>query len=142
MASHHLLLYTRSFVTSLYDAGSYILLLYLVIDIAISGQSLMGVSAGLLISSKFVALAKVVGASVVVILRGLPLDHGFSAGAIFFDRIDAFKSHSINNFARCSDLSIYGSLAIITYFVCGAQIRKCFAILGLYSISISFQTFS
>lgn len=141
MASHHLLPCTRSFVTSIYDVGSYILLLYLVIDIAVSVQSLIGVSAGLSISNKFVTLAEVVEAFIVVILRGLPLDCGSPTGVFLFGRIDVSKSHSINNFAPCSDLSIYGSLAIITCFVYGAQTQKCFAILGLYPMSISFQIF-
>ena len=141
MASHHLLPCTESFVASSYDVGLCILLLYSVIDIAVSGRSSMGVSAGLSISSKFVASVKVVGASVAVILRGLPLGRGSPAGVFLFDGIDASKGHSLNNFAPFSDLSMYGSLAIITCFVCGAQTRKCFAILGLYPMSIPFQTF-
>lgn len=99
MAFCHLLLCIGLFVASLYDVGLYILLLYLVIDIAVLGQFLMSINAGLLISSKFMALVKVVGASVIVILQGLALGHGFLASVFLFNRIDVSKGHSLNNFA-------------------------------------------
>ena len=49
--------------------------------------------------------------------------------------------HCVNNLAFCLVSSIFGSLAIITCLICGAQTRKCFVMSGLYSMKILSQAF-
>ena len=103
------------------------------IDIAVSVYSLFGVSSAIMGLSFFNNIV----ASVEIIFLGLFLGLGSLAGAFLFNESILSKSHLVNNFAPCSDLSLYGSLAMTTCFVCGAQIQKCFDVLGLYSMRIS-----
>ena len=100
----------------LYNVDLHILLLHLMIDIVVSVCSSFGATSatvGLSFFNNIVAFVK-------IIFLGLPLGLCFSAGAFLFNESILSKSHLVNNFAPCSDLSTYGLLAMTTHFVYGA----------------------
>ena len=121
----------------LYDVGLRILLLHSVIDIAISVCSSFGASSATVGLSFFNNIV----ASVEIIFLSLSLGLGSPAGAFLFNNGVLSKGHLVKNFAPCSDLSMYSSLAMTTCFVCEAQIQRCFDVSGLYPMRIPFQTF-
>ena len=61
----------------------------------------------------------------------------FLADTLYFDVIEVSSSYLRSSLAFCSITSIYGLLTMITCIVYGAQLHRCFVILGLYLIKIS-----
>lgn len=118
-----------------YDNGLHILLLHSVIDIAVL-SCLSGACSATVGLSSF----NNIGMFVKTIFRGRPLGLSSPAGAFLFSKSVSFNDHLTSNFAPCSDSSIYGSLAMTTCFVWGAQMRKCFDVSGLYPMRIPSQT--
>ena len=80
-------------------------------------------------------------ASIKIIFLNLPLGFSSPISTFLFNKGILFKGHLVNNFAPCSDLSIYNLLAMTIGFVCEAYIQKYFNIWRLYPIRIPFQTF-
>ncbi len=68
-----------------------------------------------------------------------PLSFGSPTGTFLFSEVST--GHFLSSLTPYSDLSRYGLLAIMTYFICGAQIRMCLVVLGLYPISMPYHTF-
>lgn len=121
----------------LYNIDWCILLLYLIIDIIIPVCSLFGAffaTIGLLFFNNIIA-------SIKIIFLSFSFYFCSSTDTFHFNKGVLFKSHLINNFIPCSDLSMYGLFTMTICFVCEAQIWRCFDIQGLYLIRILFQTF-
>lgn len=59
----------------------------------------------------------------------LSLSHGSPTGAFFFSNVHTFSGWFNSSFAFFSNSLIYGSLIIITCFICGAQTLKCLVVL-------------
>lgn len=116
-----------------YDVVLYTLLLYLVINIAISSCFLSRVF------PTIVSLLIIV-ASIEIIFHDLPLGFDFPISTFLFIKSVSSKDHLVNSFALFSNLLIYSLLATTTYFVCRAQIQKFFEILGLYPMKIPSKT--
>ena len=127
MASRQRRPWIGSLTAALYNVGSWILLLDSVIDIATSSTSLRWSSTGVVIS-------------IAICFCGLFLGLGSPAGAFFFDLVAVSKGHLLSSLAPCSGSSMYGSLAMTTCLVCGAQTRKCFIVSGLYPMRMPCQT--
>ena len=162
MASHQRRPWIGLLTASSYKVGLWILLLDSVIDIATSSTSSLWSFPSLVsqvVGSSGVGSpgvgspgvgSPVVGSqgvgsgfvtSIAICFRGLPLGLSSPAGAFFFDEAAVSNGHLLSSLVFCSDSSKYGSLAMITYLVFGAQAQKCFVVSGLYPMKMPCQTF-
>lgn len=121
MASYHCCLWIGSLVASLYNFGLCILLLNSVIDITIL-RSFFSLFALVFYAVFAGAGSRGVRWAEIMFFYGLFLSLGLPAGAFFFKDMWASNGQFASSFALFSNLSIYGSLTIMTCLVCGAQI--------------------
>ena len=80
-----------------------------------SSFSAFSITVGILFFNNIVAFVE-------IIFLCLLLGFGSPANTFLFNKSVLSKGYLVNNFVLCSDLSMYGLLAMSTYFVCGAQI--------------------
>lgn len=136
MASLYYQPWMQLLVISLYIAGSYILLLNFMINITVLysppvvGSMLLFFSDG--------GVSCIIG-SFTGCLRRQFLGLGSFASTFLFSEF--LTGHFLSSLVPYSNSPIYGSLAIITYFVYEAYMQKCLVVSGLYLISMSYYNF-